>query len=184
MTTWIALLRGINVLGRKQVPMKTLSVALEHAGLKKVRTYIQSGNVIFQCSRGTPETLARRIGKIILGNHGFQPWVLVLSGQDLVRAAAANPFPQAQTAPTTLHLFFLNGSPHAPDLESLSRHKSGREAFELRGKVFYLYTPDGFGVSKIRERVERCLGVDATARNWRTVTNLIEMTRSEGPGQG
>jgi len=180
MATWIALLRGINVLGRKLVPMKTLSADLERNGLKKVRTYIQSGNVVFQSSRGTPNTLARRIGKIILYAHGFQPWVLVLNEKDLMRAAARNPFPQGEATPTALHLFFLSGVPRAPDLESLNRFRSGREAFELRGQVFYLYTPDGFAVSKVRERVERFLGVDATARNWRTVTNLLEMARSEG----
>jgi uncharacterized protein (DUF1697 family) len=180
MATWIALLRGINVLGRKVVPMKVLSAALQRDGLRNVRTYIQSGNVVFQSSRGTPNTLAQRIGKVVLDSHGFQPRVLVLSSEDLMRAAVGNPFPKAATAPTTLHLFFLASSPQTPDLESLSRLKSGREAFELRGRVFYLYTPDGFAVSRVRDRIERFLGVDATARNWRTVGRLIEMARQGG----
>jgi uncharacterized protein (DUF1697 family) len=101
MATWIALLRGINVLGRKVVPMTALSAALERHGLQRVRTYIQSGNVVFQSSRGTPDTLARRIGKIVLDRHGFQPEVLVLSDRDLMRAAAGNPFPEAYTPMST-----------------------------------------------------------------------------------
>jgi uncharacterized protein (DUF1697 family) len=180
MGTWIALLRGINVLGRKVVPMTALSAALERDGLQRVRTYIQSGNVVFQSSRGTPDTLARRIGKIVLDHHGFQPEVLVLSDRDLMRAAAGNPFPEAETSPKALHLFFLATAPRTPDLESLSRLKNGQEAFELRGKVFYLHTPDGFADSKVRTRVERFIGVDATARNWRTVSKLIEISRNAG----
>lgn len=182
MATWIALLRGINVLGRNVVPMKTFAAALERGGFRKVRTYIQSGNVIFQISRGTAAELARRIGRIVLKDFGFQPWVIVLNAEDLKRAAAANPFPQAQSTPTALHLFFLDGAPRAPDLESLGRLRSGKEDFALRGEVLYLYTPDGFAQSKIRGRIERCMGADATARNWRTVTQLIEMAVSEGPG--
>jgi uncharacterized protein (DUF1697 family) len=97
-----------------------------------------------------------------------------------MRAAAGNPFRKAESSPKTLHLFFLAASPGAPDLQSLTRLKSSNEAFELRGKVFYLHTPDGFAASKLRARVERCVGVDATARNWRTVSKLIEMARNAG----
>jgi uncharacterized protein (DUF1697 family) len=178
MRTWIALLRGINVLGRKVVPMQALAAALECEGLHKVRTYIQSGNVVFQCPRGSPNALAQRIGEIILENHGFQPRVLVLSDQDLIQAAAGNPFRRAETSPQTLHLFFLASSPQAADLELLSRLKTGGEAFELCGKVLYLHTPNGFAASKLRSRIEHCIGVDATARNWRTVGKLIEMAGS------
>ena len=124
--------------------------------------------------------LAQRIGKVVLDNHGFQPQVIVLSGQDLMRAAADNPFPEAETSPKALHLFFFANSPRTPDLESLSRLRSDKEGFELRGKVFYLHTPDGFALSRLRSRVERFIGADATARNWRTVSKLIEMVRDAG----
>jgi uncharacterized protein (DUF1697 family) len=180
MATWIALLRGINVLGHKVLPMKALTASLEREGLQTVRTYIQSGNVVFRYPRGTPDTLAERIGKVVLDRHGFQPQVLVLSDRELMRAAAGNPFPKAESSPKTLHLFFLATAPRTPDLQSLARLKTGSEAFELRGKVFYLHTPDGFAASKLGARVERCVGVDATARNWRTVSKLVEMARSAG----
>lgn len=180
MATWIALLRGINVLGRRIVPMNVLSTSLERDGLQRVRTYIQSGNVIFQCARGTPGSLARRIGGIVLDAHGFEPSVVVLSVAELVRAAADNPFPAAAAAPQTLHLYFLEAEPRAPDLEALKRARSAREAFHLRGKVFYLHTPQGFAASKLRNDVERRLGVQATARNWRTVNKLIDLAGRSG----
>jgi uncharacterized protein (DUF1697 family) len=180
MPTWVALLRGINVVGNRVVPMKDLVTLCERAGLKGVQSYIQSGNVVFRSSNRTPSTLARRIGSLVLKKHGFEPKVLVLSVQELESAVSANPFPGADDDPTALHLFFLSGSPRAPDVESLSRLKTGREAFALKAKVFYLYTPDGFGVSKLAKRAERLIGVDATARNWRTVNKLLQMARTKG----
>ncbi|HKZ73221.1 MAG TPA: DUF1697 domain-containing protein [Steroidobacteraceae bacterium] len=67
-------------------------------------------------------------------------------------------------------------APKKPDLEALERVKGATEAFALEGRTFYLHTPDGFGTSKLAERAERLLGVEATARNWRTVCALLEMT--------
>ena len=94
------------------------------------------------------------------------------------RAAAANPFATSAGAnPKSVHLFFLAERPRAPDLESLERHKTGSESYVLKGKVLYLSTPDGFGTSKLAGRVERALGVPATARNWRTVTTLLELSK-------
>jgi uncharacterized protein (DUF1697 family) len=174
---WIALFRGINVGGSQVLPMKDLTALLEGAGLGAVRTYIQSGNLVFQSSQGTSISLAKRIGDLVLKSQGFLPKVFVLSARELRNAVAANPFPKAEVDPKAVHLYFLSKLPRAPDLESLNRLKTGKEAFELKGKVFYLHTPGGFGVSKLAARAERLLGVDATARNWRTVSKLIEMAR-------
>lgn len=177
MTTWIALFRGINVLGNRLLPMKGLATLLEREGFTGVRTYIQSGNVVFQSSRGTADSLAKRIGNLVLQGYGFHPQVFVLSVREFASAAATNPFPKAKADPKALHLFFLSELPRSPDLESLNRLKTGREAFALRGKIFYLHTPDGFGVSKLAARAERFIGVGTTARNWRTVSVLLEMVR-------
>ena len=94
------------------------------------------------------------------------------------KAAAANPFPQAAGNPASLHLFFLDAAPKNPDVKSLEALRTGSEAFALKGRVFYLYAPDGIGRSKLAERAGRFLGVDsATARNWRTVTTLLAMSK-------
>jgi uncharacterized protein (DUF1697 family) len=89
-----------------------------------------------------------------------------------LQASSLYAFPAAVENPRSLHLFFLAQTPKSPDLDALSRLAVGREAFALKGKIFYLHTPDGFAESKLRSRVERFTGVDATARNWRTVSAL------------
>jgi uncharacterized protein (DUF1697 family) len=175
MKTWIALLRGINVVGKHKVPMKELSAALERAGFNAVRTYIQSGNVVFQSARGTARTLSTQIAQLVLERYGFEPHVMVISGSELAEAVRSNPFPGAHRNHKSLHLFFLSEEPTQPDLDSLTRIDAGREKFALKGSVFYLYTPDGFAESVLRSRFERCLGVAATGRNWRTANELLKM---------
>jgi uncharacterized protein (DUF1697 family) len=174
--TWIALLRGINVVGRRKLLMKDLAAIFERGGFRSVRTYIQSGNVVFASSRGTARSLAAEIGALIFKRAGFEPRVLVLSPRELAAAVKGNPFPAADRDHKSLHLFFLAARPPRPDLGSLTRLKAGREGFALAGKVFYLYTPRGFAQSALHDKVERSLGVEATARNWRTAKELLKMS--------
>lgn len=176
--TWIALLRGINVVGRRKLLMKDLAAIFERAGFESVRTYIQSGNVVFESGRSSARTLAAEIGELILKQSGFRPHVIVLSVAELARAVRGNPYPQADADHKSLHLFFLSARPARPDLDSLARLKVGREAFELKGAVFYLYTPHGFPQCALHDKVERFLGVEATARNWRTANQLLSMSES------
>ena len=112
--------------------------------------------------------------------HGFEPRVLVRTLAELEKAAAGNPFPEADDDPKSLHLFFLAKPAKKPDLKSLGALKTDTERFVLKGRVFYLHTPDGFGTSKLAKRAERLLGVDATARNWRTVKTLLAMAKHSG----
>jgi uncharacterized protein (DUF1697 family) len=173
--TWVALLRGINVGGSRIVPMKDLVATLEGAGFASVRTYIQSGNVVFRVAKGNPKSMGTRIAQLIENRFGFEVPVMVLSDAQLADAISNNPFPKAISEPATLHLCFLAEVPMHPDLESLAKLKTPREAFVLKGPVLYLHVPDGAGNSKLAARVERALGVDTTARNWRTVNQLLEM---------
>jgi uncharacterized protein (DUF1697 family) len=177
MATWIAFFRGINVGGNNKLPMKALAALLAGEGLSDVATYIQSGNVVFRSARATAPALEKRIGSAVAKQHGFQPRVLILSVAELERAVAANPFPQADADPQRLHLFFLAEKPSSANLDALRELQAASEAFELIDKVFYLHTPDGFGVSKLAGRAERHLGVDATARNWRTVGKVLDMAK-------
>ena len=178
---YIALLRGINVGGKHKLPMSDLKVLLERNGCVDVRIYIQSGNVILSSAVKDPAVLEKQITAAISKRHGFAPRVLLLTCAELQKAAAANPFPQADENPQSLHLFFLDASPKKPDLDSLEALKTGNESFALKGRVFYLHTPDGFGISKLAQRAEKFLGVGAaTARNWRTVTTLLQMAKEGG----
>jgi uncharacterized protein (DUF1697 family) len=177
MKTGIALFRGINVGGRHMVPMKDLKLLIEQEGCAGVRTYIQSGNAIFRSPLDDVPALERRLTACVAKRYGFEPRVLVLTLGELERAAAANPFPAASQHPTSLHLFFLVDRPKRPDLTAMQALATAGERFALKGKVFYLYTPDGVGTSKVAAQVDRHLGVQSTARNWRTVTTLLEMAK-------
>jgi uncharacterized protein (DUF1697 family) len=174
---WIALLRGVGG-GIRPLPMRELVKALEGIGLKDVRTYIQSGNVVFSSGK-QPARLAAEIEGCIEKKFGFHSRTFVLSVQDLQRAAKANPFPQADTEPKSLHLFFLAQPAKAAKLDAMIELKSKTEQFVLTNKVFYFYTPDGFGISKLAAKAEKLLGVDTTARNWRTVGKLLELANEE-----
>lgn len=173
--TSIALLRGINVGGKNVLPMKELARILESLGLEDVRTYIQSGNVVFRTARKPAKALAATISAAIEERHGFAPRVLVLGRDELDAAMAANPFPAATAAPKSLHLSFLESVPRRPDTDAIEELCSSTEEWSLEGRVFYLHAPEGIGRSKLAARVESLLGVPATARNWRTVEKLAEL---------
>jgi uncharacterized protein (DUF1697 family) len=177
MTTYIALLRGIGG-GIRSLQMKPLIKAVEAIGLADVRTYIATGNIVFSSRKKAPQ-LARQIEACIEKQFGFRSTTVVLSAAELERAIKDNPFPQADKEPTSLHLFFLAAKPKAPQLEAMLEIKAPNEQFMLQKQVFYFYAPTGFGVSKLAPRIERLLGVAATARNWRTVGKVNEMATAK-----
>ena len=179
MKTYIALFRGINVGGNHMLPMKELKLVLERHDCLDVRTYIQSGNVVFRSATSDVGRLAARLTAAIGKSHGFEPHVLLLTRSELQKAARGNPFPESIETPKNLHLFFLVEPPKQPDLKACEALKTTTERFKLTDSVFYLHTPDGFGSSKLVGRVEKLLGVRATARNWRTVVTLLQMTESD-----
>jgi uncharacterized protein (DUF1697 family) len=175
MQIYVALFRGINVGGSHLLPMKDLKLVLEKNGCVDVQTYIQSGNVIFRSALSDISRLGTQLTAAVSRNHGFEPRALVLTRTELEGAAAGNPFRDAEENPKSLHLFFLAERPKRLDLKPLEALQAKTERFALKGKILYLYTPDGFGTSRLAERAERLLGVEATARNWRTVKTLLEM---------
>lgn len=175
MNTYIALLRGINVGGNNILPMRDLVNLLERLGLKQVKTYIQSGNAVFQSDRPDAADLAQEISAAIEKTRGFAPQVLLLNIQTFQQAVASNPFPAGEADPKTLHLYFLSAIPPNPDFNLLNRLKADSEQFKLINKVFYLHAPEGIGRSKLAANVEQALGVAVTARNWRTVSRVMSI---------
>ena len=175
MATWIALLRGIGG-GIRSLEMKKLVRALEGIGLEDVRTYIATGNVVFTSSK-TAAQLTKAIERCIQEKFGFESKTFVLSPKELAKAAAANPYPQADENHKSLHLFFLAAPAKSARLDEMKALRKNGEQFVLQGKVFYFYAPVGFGNSKLGARVERLLGVATTARNWRTVQKMIELAK-------
>lgn len=175
MPIWIALFRGINVGGNNLLPMAELRKDLETLKLKNVRTYIQSGNVVFESAAKTPTSLSKKISELVVKKHGFKPHLLILKAEQLQNSIEANPFPKATTAPKTLHFFFLAKPARSPDIEALDAAKSATEEYVITDEVFYLHAPDGIGRSKLAAKAEKSLGVVTTARNFRTVQKITEI---------
>lgn len=173
--TTIALLRGINVGGRAIVPMRELVVCLESLGYENVRTYIQSGNAVFNSQKKLNTRAAEQISAAVFKACDVQPGVQLFSRTELQAIIKANPFPEATEDPSRLHIFFVATKPTSPKLDAIEKLKSPTERFKLTPRAFYLHAPDGVGRSKLAAAVERLLGVPVTARNWRTVETLLAM---------
>lgn len=163
MTRFVAFIRGINVGGKKMLPMATLKAACESAGLTGVRTLLQSGNMIFESSRKNPAPL---IEKAI----DLDVKVIVRTLDELRDVISRNPFPrEAENDPGRLIVVFLEREPSAT-IES-----PGTEVIHSGKRELYIYYPDGRGTSKLTNAlIEKKLGQRATARNWNTVTKLVE----------
>ena len=172
--TWIALFRGINVGGTNIIPMQELRALFIDLGFEEPRSYIQSGNIVFRASSRDRGRLTAGIQRAVMAQHGFEPTVLLLDIEALTSSIARNPYPHAEPAPKSLHLYFFAEAPQNPDLEALNQWCSPTEQFALIDAVGYLDAPDGIGRSKLAARVEKLLG-SATARNWRTVTSVLEI---------
>ena len=167
----IALLRGINVGGRNKLPMKTLAMLLERLDCENVKTYIQSGNVVYDGKASAADIIAA-----IKEHCGFAPHVFVISAKAFAKAAAANPFKREATASgKSVHLFLLSEAPAADKVEALGGLKKAQEDFAISGAALYLHTPAGLSSSGIAEKIDRTLKVTTTARNWNTVEKLLEM---------
>ncbi|MEM7124677.1 MAG: DUF1697 domain-containing protein [Chloroflexota bacterium] len=175
MNNYIALLRGINVGGHNKLPMKELATVLEKLGLADVKTYIQSGNVVFRSERTDIATLSEEITAAIGQSHGFSPQIFILRKEQLQAAIEANPYPEASEEPKTLHFFFLDATPQQFDQDALEAIKKENERFQLVDNVFYLHAPDGIARSKVAETATKGWDVSVTARNWRTVSKVMEM---------
>lgn len=179
MQTWIALLRGINVGGRNKMPMAALATTLQSAGCQSVRTYIQSGNVVFASSSKSKPTLTKKLGDAIEAQFGFRPHILLLTDTEFRATVAKNPFRDAIHEPKSLHFFFLDSKPKSPDIEGIGQMAIPSERFQLIDSVFYLHALAGIGRSKLAAGVERKLGVPATARNYSTILSLSDMLAAD-----
>ena len=173
MKKYAALFRGINVGGKNLLPMEELTSLMDQLGCKEIKTYIQSGNVVFQTENENPLSLAAEISRRILDIRGFHPEILILSESDLLDAVENNPFPTE--VGKFLHFFFTSRPPESPDMEKLCTLKNPSEEYSLKGCVFYLYAPEGIGRSRMASQVEKALGTPTTARNWNTVRKIAAL---------
>jgi len=175
MPTTIALLRGVNVGGHNKVPMADLRAALEDVGYADVRTYVQSGNVVLR-SRAGAKKVAADVHEAIEERFHLDIPVIARTVVQLKDIAAHNPFLRPDADPSR-HLLvgFLDGIPAKAKVKALDPHRAAPEELRVRGTEVYFWCPDGWGTSKVSNGLEKALGTAMTARNWRTITTLLEM---------
>ena len=174
---YVALLRGINVGGKNTLPMKDLAAMFAKAGCTDVKTYIQSGNVIFRADADCAKQVPRLVEEQILKRFGFRSPVIVRSADQLDRILAANPFPNTDS--NLLHIMFLADKPQARAVASLDPERSPGDSFRVVGREVYLHLPNGVARTRFTNAwLDSKLATVSTGRNWQTVTKLLELTRS------
>ena len=177
MTTFVALLRGINVSGQKQIRMVDLRKSCEGLGLKDVRSYLQSGNVVFCTGRADPRKLAAALRTRIAKDFGHDVEVLVLPARELNAVAGSNPLWRRSGGKEKLfHGTFLFEPVSRDRFRKLKLPVQPGEQAVLVGQVILLYCPHGYGRTRLNNGFfEKALGTRATTRNWRTVLALNEL---------
>jgi len=177
MTTYISMLRGINVGGHKKIKMDILKQLYAELGYTNVQTYIQSGNVIFQRQDINTVNLAKSIANQILEVTGLEVPVLVLKLDEMKRIIENSPFVfDSSKNPTSFHVTFLSEIPDTISFEKIKSTDFGADQFELLDKVIYVYCPTGYGKTKLTNTFfENKLKVTATCRNWKTVNELVRL---------
>ena len=185
MTVFISMLRAVNVGGTSKIKMEPLRAAYAALGFKDVRSLLQSGNVLFRSSVKDSRQLARRIKQELERKFGLQIEVVVRTLPELDSIFERSPVLSPRADPAKLLVMFLSGVPDAQGQAKLVKAHKGPEMLEIRGPEVYLYYPDGVGRSKLTTAVlERHLRAIGTARNWNTLTKLVEAAREIERGAG
>ena len=181
MTTWIALLRGINVGGNRRVPMADLRDALEAIGLADVRTWIVSGNVVFRTTRTDREALTAAIEAAIEVRFGFAVAVVIRTAKEMRAVLETDPLPEGSAAdPAHRYAIFLSADPDPERLAAIDPAAVAPDVFVAGDRVIHAWYRNGLQESKLAGRLtDRGLGVTATARNWNTVRKLVELAGAD-----
>ena len=180
MEKYIAILRGINVSGQKKIKMEELRLLMQKIKLKKVQTYIQSGNLIFEHNKIIDLDLAKKIGEKIFQNYGFQVPVITRTLSEWKDVFDNNPFLKDRDEDIrTLHVTFLADKPKDEYLDNFNKFNSPPDEFIISGKEIYLFCPNGYGRTKLSNTFfENKLKVLATTRNFKTVKTVLDLTKN------
>ena len=171
----IALLRGINIGSRNRIAMPELRRQLEEAGMEDVATYLQSGNVVVG-SDASEKALTRKCERVIEAAFGLKIAVIVRTRDELAAVVANNPLKDVATDPKRYQVSFLSAELEPAVVEKLATLPAETERFVASGRELYAWHPEGVARSKLWNSLAgKGLGVTATARNWTTVTKLLEM---------
>lgn len=174
----IAVLRGINVGGKRKILMLDLRGLFETLGFKDVKTYIQSGNVIFKSDKQN-DILVSEIKTSIKTNFNLDVPVIIKSLQDLEQIVANNPFSITKEEDIgKLHLTFLSEKPTEEKLKLIESYNSNSDKFRIKGKNVFIWCNGKYHQSKLTNNFfEKKLAVEATTRNWKTVLKLLALSK-------
>ncbi|MCG8328048.1 MAG: DUF1697 domain-containing protein [Chitinophagales bacterium] len=177
MTTYITILRGINVSGRNKIKMADLRKILDETGLKNVQTYIQSGNIVYQHEAIDTKVLSKLIKNKIAEVYDYDVPVITLTSDALATIARTHPYPTDDAKdPAYCHITFLADEPIPESISQIKPEDYQPDEFQIIGKAVYLYCPNGYGKTKLNNSFwEKKLKVTATTRNWKTTNKLVEM---------
>ena len=174
------MLRGINVSGQKKVKMDDLRSIYESLGFHNVITYIQSGNVIFECQNTDKTELKEKIEKSIEEKFEFQVPVEIRTERELENILNNSPFGPIDLANegTKYLVTFLSAIPSKSKVSEIQQFVAAPEKLIINSQEVYLYCPHGYGKSKLSNNfLENKLGIEATTRNWKIVNKLYELTK-------
>ena len=175
-TTYLALLRGINLGPKNKISMPELADVFAKAGCQDVRTYIQSGNVICEAIPEVSVRLPELITKEIQKRFSHKVPVMLRTTGEMRGVIRENPFLEEGAAEDVLHVMFLADLPRPGAVKSLDPGRSPPNRFNVRGKEVYLLCPEGFARTKLTSSYfDSKLGTIGTVRSWRTVTKLLEL---------
>lgn len=175
MARYAAFLRGINLGPTRRVPMQELRAALEVAGYGGVRTLLQSGNVVLTSDAG-PARIEQDLAATLREAFGLDIAVLVRTRDELAEVVASDPFAGVADDPARYQVSFLSAEPDPAGVEELERANVAPERVAVHGREVYAWHPGGVGRSELAKLITaRRLGVEVTARNWRTVTKVLEL---------
>jgi len=177
MTTYISILRGINVSGQKIIKMDALKKMYENLNFEDIQTYVQSGNVIFSSKENEPKKLEKIISSKIKTQFGFDIPVIVLSAKTLETIIKNNPFAKDKLKDISfLHVTFLADKTEQFSKESIIEKKLPNEEIEFTSNAVFIYCPNGYGKTKLNNNfLENKLKVQATTRNWKTTNELLKL---------
>ena len=172
--TFIALLRAVNVGGRRVVAMSDLRALVAGLGFDAPQSLLQSGNLVFRGRESSAASLERALEDAARIRLGLRTGFHVRTGKEWSRVLARNPFPRAaECDPGHLHVLFMKEAPAASCIEALRAAITGRETVAGDGRHVYAVYPDGVGRSKLTTAlIEKALGMPVTMRNWNTVSKL------------
>lgn len=175
MQRWVGLLRGINVGGKRKVPMAELREAAESVGLSNVSTYIQSGNLIFESGRSATE-ISADLRSVIRARFEIDVPVVLRTSDAFGAIGRSHPFESDETDQRFLMVGFLDREPTQQTVAILDAANLAPDRHVVSGSEIFIDYPEGSARSKLTaDLIDRKLEVICTMRNWRTVQKLAEL---------